>query len=96
MSDALNAAAEALKNRIGDNTIAGSVKINVGDEGALRVDENGVSIDDADADCTLTADLETFRGMMDGSTDPTSAFMSGQLTVDGDMGVAMQLSGALT
>ncbi|MGB0539215.1 MAG: SCP2 sterol-binding domain-containing protein, partial [Paracoccaceae bacterium] len=30
-----------------------------------------------------------------GDLDPASAFMSGRLTVDGDMGVAMQLGSAL-
>ena len=33
--------------------------------------------------------------MMTGDLNPTSAFMSGKLTVDGDMGMAMQLGGLL-
>jgi putative sterol carrier protein len=35
------------------------------------------------------------QGMMDGETNPTSAFMSGKLKVDGDMGMAMKLAAAL-
>ena len=50
--------------------------------------------DDA-ADVTLTADAETFREIFDGSLDPTSAFMSGRLSIDGDMGMAMKLASTL-
>ncbi|MEM6896503.1 MAG: SCP2 sterol-binding domain-containing protein, partial [Pseudomonadota bacterium] len=33
--------------------------------------------------------------IIDGDMDPTSAFMQGKLTVDGDMGAAMKLGSAL-
>ena len=32
---------------------------------------------------------------MSGDTNPTSAFMTGKLKVDGDMGMAMKLASAL-
>jgi len=96
MSEILAAAVEKLNEKLDGNGINGSIKIEIGGEGALRVDECGASVDDAEADCTLTADPETFQGILTGEVDPTSAFMSGKLTVDGDMGVAMQLSSALT
>jgi len=44
---------------------------------------------------TLTASVETFEAMMAGDMNPTSAFMSGKLAVDGDMGKAMQLGTVL-
>ncbi len=43
----------------------------------------------------LTADAETFQGIMDGDVNPTSAFMGGRLKVDGDMGLAMKLGNLL-
>ena len=49
----------------------------------------------SDADCTLTASAETFEGMLSGEINPTAAFMSGQLKVDGDMGLAMKLGSVL-
>jgi len=96
MSDILNAALAALKTRIGDDDFDGSVRIDIAGEGSLRVDESGASIDDAEADCTLEADAETFQGMLEGDVDPTTAFMSGKLKVDGDMGLAMKLGSLLS
>ena len=51
---------------------------------------------DGDAEVTLTADVETFQGMLSGDVNPTAAFMTGKLKVDGDMGQAMQLGAALS
>ena len=35
-------------------------------------------------------------GILDGDVNPTSAFMTGKLSVDGDMGQAMKLGAALS
>jgi putative sterol carrier protein len=66
------------------------------DEGSLIVDGAGARAGDGDADCTLTASADTFRDMLDGALDPTSAFMGGRLAIDGDMGAAMRLAGLLS
>ncbi|MEC9310171.1 MAG: SCP2 sterol-binding domain-containing protein, partial [Pseudomonadota bacterium] len=58
------------------------------------VDGDGARASDEDTDVTLTADAETFEAMLTGEMNPTSAFMSGKLTIDGDMGQAMALAGA--
>jgi putative sterol carrier protein len=54
-----------------------------------------VHASDDDADVTLIADVDTFRGILAGEINPTSAFMSGKLSIDGDMGTAMKLGGLL-
>jgi putative sterol carrier protein len=95
MSEILTAAVEALNAKLGEGAIDGSVKFNIEGEGAVRIDETGASADDSDADCVLTASPETFRELIDGALDPTQAFMSGRLRVDGDMGVAMKLGALL-
>ena len=59
------------------------------------IDETGARAGDEPADVTLTADAETFRAILDGGLNPTAAFMTGKLKVDGDMGAAMRLSGVL-
>lgn len=95
MSDILNAAVEALNEKLGGDGFDSSVKFELGDEGSIVIDENGAAVSDADTDCTLTADVETFQGILSGEINPTSAFMSGKLSVDGDMGVAMKLGQVL-
>jgi len=44
----------------------------------------------------MSADAETFEAILDGDLNPTSAFMTGKLTVDGDMGQAMKLGAVLS
>lgn len=95
MSDILEAAVKALNAKLDGGGIGGSVKFVIEDEGSVRIDEDGASIDDGPADCVLTADADTFRGMLDGEVNPTGAFMSGRLKVDGDMGLAMKLGSIL-
>ncbi len=60
------------------------------------IDGSGARAADEDADVTLSADAETFRGILEGDTNPTSAFMTGKLKVDGDMGMAMKLASVLS
>ena len=96
MSDVITAAVDALKSKMGDSGFAGTAKFVVQDEGSIMIDENGVRAADEDADVTLTADTETFQAILEGDLDPTAAFMTGKLSVDGDMGMAMQLGSALS
>jgi putative sterol carrier protein len=95
MSDIVGAAVKALNERLGGEGIEGSVRFVIEDEGVVRIDETGASADDGEADCTMTASAETFQGMLDGEINPTAAFMSGRLKVDGDMGLAMKLGSIL-
>jgi putative sterol carrier protein len=96
MSDALDKALEALREKIGDQEVDGSVKLDFTDEGVLRIDEQGCRIDDGtEADVTISADTATFRGMFEGDVNPTAAFMSGRLRIAGDMGVAMRVASLL-
>jgi putative sterol carrier protein len=95
MNAIVDAAVKALNEKLGGGGIDGSVKFVIEDEGAVRIDEDGAKADDGDADCVLTADADTFRGILDGDVNPTAAFMSGRLKVDGDMGLAMKLGSVL-
>jgi putative sterol carrier protein len=95
MSVSLAAAAEALATRLEGQDLGGSIKFLIEDKGALRAHDGGVTIDDGDADCTIAADSDTFQEMLAGDLDPTAAFMSGRLRIDGDMGLAMRLASLL-
>ena len=94
MSEIIDQAVTELSEKIG--TFDGSVKFVIEDEGSVMVDDAGVRAADEEAECTMTADAETFKGILDGSVNPTSAFMSGKLRVDGDMSQAMRLGQQLS
>ena len=94
MSDVISGAVEALSAKMSGG-FSGSAKFVIEGEGAIMVDGDGVRAGDEDADVTLTAEADVFEAILSGDMDPTGAFMSGKLTVDGDMGMAMQLGSAL-
>ncbi len=66
-----------------------------GGEGIVFLDGNGdenvVSNEDKEADCTVTVAIEDLNAMMSGDLNPMGAFMGGKLQIEGDMGVAMKL-----
>ncbi|PTX56622.1 putative sterol carrier protein [Litoreibacter ponti] len=95
MSDVINKAVETLSAKM-DGGFDGSVKFVIEDEGAIMVDNAGVRAGDEEAECTMTADADTFEAILDGDLNPTAAFMSGKLSVDGDMGTAMKLGAVLS
>ena len=94
MSDTIEGAVSALNEKL-DSGFDGTAKFVIEGEGAIVVDKDGARASDEPADVTLTADEDTFRAILSGDLDPTSAFMSGRLAVDGDMGAAMRLGSAL-
>ena len=59
------------------------------------LDETGVRAGDEEAEVTMIADADTFREILEGSLNPTAAFMSQRLSVEGDMGAALRLGSAL-
>jgi putative sterol carrier protein len=95
MSDILETAVSALNDKVDGQAFDGSVKFELVGVGAIRIDENGVSVDDGDADCTLSADADVFQAIIEGDTNPTAAFMTGKLKVDGDMSMALKLGSLL-
>jgi putative sterol carrier protein len=70
------------------------------DQGVVYIDGNAtppdVSNDDKDADCTLKMDFSDFSDLIDRKLDGMTAFMTGKLKIEGDMGVAMKLQSILS
>ena len=95
MSDILSQAAEALNEKLTSGEFDASAKFEIAGLGAVVIDADGARVSDDEADVTLSADTETFQDILSGELNPTSAFMSGKLTIDGDMGTAMQLASVL-
>lgn len=94
MSKVIDAAVQALSAKI--PSFESSAKFVIKDEGSIVIDGNGVRAGDDETEVTLTADRETFEGLLDGTVNPTMAFMTGKLTVDGSMGVVMKLGAMLS
>ena len=44
-----------------------------------------------EADCTIRASEETLVKIASGEANPTTAYMTGKLKIDGDMGAALKL-----
>ena len=95
MSDVVAKAVTALNDKLDGKGIDGTVKFNIEGEGSIMLDSDGARVGDDEADVTFNADTETLKELFDGDLAPTSAFMSGRLSIDGDMGLAMKLAATL-
>ena len=96
----LESATNTIKERVGDDAgLGATLKFDCGDDGVVYIDgkstPNTVSNDNKDADCTIGLALGDLDAMLAGDLAPMTAFMSGKLKVDGDMGVAMKLQGLM-
>jgi putative sterol carrier protein len=87
---------ESLRERVGtDCGLGATLKFDCGGDGVIFIDgksvPNSVTNANESADCTVTITLDNLGAMIDGSLEPTTAFMLGKFKVSGDMGVAMRL-----
>jgi putative sterol carrier protein len=93
----LGEVAAAMAQRIGGKTpIGGTLKFDLGSDGCLFIDgtgaDNTVMANKSEpADCTIKMSAGDFDAMIHGRLQPAAAFMSGKMTVDGDIGLAMRL-----
>ncbi len=94
MSTIIDKAVETLAAKVAGG-FDGSAKFVINGEGSILLDAQGVRAGDDDTDVTLTASADTFEGMMSGDVNPTMAFMSGKLKIDGSMSQAMKLASLL-
>ena len=89
----LEAYTEQVRNAVGDKNLGPkTIKFAFNEGGVLLIDGSNVSNDDVQAACTVKVGLEDFGKMMARKLDPMTAFMTGKIKIDGDMGVAMKLS----
>lgn len=96
MSDMIQESIAALTAKLGAADLGGTAKFEIQGQGAIFVDGSSmppsIAAGDGDADVTISADADVISELMSGSLDPTSAYMSGRLKIDGDMGLAMKLA----
>ena len=84
--------AEKMRARVESSGFDRSVKFDTGANGIIVIDGQSISTEDAPADCTIVLSLEDLEALISGDLNPTSAFMTGKIKIEGDMSVAMALS----
>ena len=86
---------EQFKERAKNATPLGGTLKFVVDGNSVFIDGNGeqniVSMDDMDSECTITVSTEVLEKLRDGELNPMMAVMGGQIKIDGDMGLAMKV-----
>jgi putative sterol carrier protein len=102
----LDTLTEQLKTQAAMNPPLGyRVKFDLGDEGVLLWDGTSTpaeigplpqaDADGTDADTVLRLSVEDFGKLLSGTLDPTLAYMTGKLKIQGSTGVAMKLAAML-
>ncbi len=71
--------------------VSQKVKFEVTDIGCFVFKGQEVIVSDENRECTLIATLNTFKGLLRGSLNPTTIYMNGELKVKGDLSIAMKL-----
>jgi putative sterol carrier protein len=84
--------ADKMRSRVASAGFEHSVKFDTGSDGVIVIDGATVSNADAPTDCTVKLSLDDLDSLISGDLNPTMAFMSGKIKVEGDMTVAMALS----
>ena len=93
MSDVIDKAVERLNAKV--QGFDGLAKFVIPGEGEIMMDATGARAADEEADVTMTASAEVFQAILEGEMNPTMAFMTGKLKIDGSMGLAMKLAAVL-
>lgn len=95
MANPLETAIEALRARLAGEPFDGTAHFEIENAGVIRVEGTEVSVGDDPAadlpDVTITASLETFRAVFEGALSPATAFMTGKMRIQGDIGTALKL-----
>ncbi len=72
-------------------SVGPKVKFEVKEIGCFVFKDKDVIVSDEERECTLIASVNTFKGLLRGSLNPTSIYMNGELKIKGDLSIAMQL-----
>lgn len=95
----ISKAVETAKDKLsGADSLGATVLFEFNEGGAVLVDGRGddvlvrEGVKGEEAQCTIRANFDTFKELMDGELNPTVAFMTGKIKIDGSMGVAMKLA----
>lgn len=88
----VQAIVDQIKPKVESAGFERSVKFDTGPDGVIVIDGATISTADQDTDCTIKLSLSDLEDMISGELNPTTAFMTGKIKIEGDMSVAMALS----
>lgn len=88
----IQAIADKIKAKVESASFDRSIKFDTGGDGVIVIDGATLSTTDGPADCTIKLSLDDLESLIAGDLNPTMAFMTGKIKVEGDMSVAMSLS----
>ena len=96
MSDLVNEAVAMLNTKLGSRGWPeGKAKFVFRGEGTIILDATGARAAEEEAEVTLSATPDTFLALFKGDLNPTAAFMTGRLSIDGNMGLALKLASVI-
>ncbi|MBD0866034.1 MAG: aldehyde dehydrogenase family protein [Rhodobacteraceae bacterium] len=74
MGNILQEAVSALNHKLTSADFSGTARFEITNMGSIVIDASGARIADDATDVTITADVETFKGILAGGINPTSAY----------------------
>ena len=83
--------ADKMKDKVANSGFDRSVKFDTGADGVIVIDGATISTDRCATDCTIKLSLDDLESLVSGDLNPTTAFMTGKIKIEGDMSVAMAL-----
>ena len=97
MSQYIQTAKEKLNEKLAnESNLDVIIKFDIEDEGVLYIDGTVsppiATEETREPDVTISADAETMKDMFSGTLNPTTAYMTGKLRIEGDMSAAMKLA----
>jgi len=88
------------KRAVGYPKLGYKVKVLLDEGGVIfwdgTSDQPAITEEDGEADTTLRLSEDNFRKLLAGNLDPTLAYMTGKLKVEGKLGVAMKINAMLS
>lgn len=95
---------EEIENKVKEKlaiapSLGARYKFDLGDDGIVFIDGTQtppvVNDKDEEAETTFECSLDVAKGIVQGTEDPTMAYMTGKLKIKGSMGYALKLASML-